>query len=116
MNKREIKFRFWDVDACKMLYPKCGIQDVGHFFLMIGKAIKNLVPSQYTGVTDSKGNEIYEGDVIKYQYDSAYPDKFDMLVVEFEEFEPDKWGYQLGQGYGNVEVVGNIFENKELVI
>lgn len=138
MNNREIKFRVWhkedkcfiyvepfdphtitsggynkDKNCYYHFWPDANIS--GELCKIKNCSLQNRPVQQFTGLKDSNRKDIYEGDIIKYQYDSAYPDKFDKSIVEYEEFEPDKWGYQVGQGYGNVEVIGNIFENPELI-
>ena len=117
---REIKFRIWSNKTKGFLHRNYELDfNLWQLSNRIGNSLVDLkseyVFQQFTGCYDKNDKPIYEGDIVKYQYDSAYPDKFDLSVVEFEEFEPDKWGYQLGQGYGNVTVIGNIFENKDLV-
>lgn len=131
MKNRIIKFRIWHNVLKRFLPQQADYHEViaplmdinGNFYSWSSQHWgmdneiwegNDLVIQQFTGLLDKNNKEIYEGDIIKYQYDSAYSDKFDKSVVEYEEFEPDKWGYQLGQGYGNVEIIGNIFENPDL--
>jgi hypothetical protein len=57
---------------------------------------------QYTGLKDSKGNDIWEGDVIKT--DSGN------VVVEWLSV-----GWTAHLLFGDIEVVGNVYENKDLI-
>jgi hypothetical protein len=56
---REIKFRAWDKDQKRFIYPK----------LWDNKMPSNwerwFILSQFTGLKDRNGKEIYEGDVTK---------------------------------------------------
>lgn len=117
MKNRVFKFRVWHLeDQCWDNPALIEVWDAtGTLKHLYDYDDEKTVIQQFTGLLDKNNKEIYEGDIIKYQYDSAYSDKFDKSVVEYEEFEPDKWGYQLGQGYGNVEIIGNIFENPDLL-
>lgn len=73
---------------------------------------------QYTGLRDSKGVEIYEGDIVK----NIIRNRFGPFAIEFKELFDNEQGFSLGTGFdtkgnsGNeLEVIGNIYENPELL-
>ena len=91
---------------------------------------------QYTGLTDKKGARIFEGDILKMSFgkDTLYatvnfgeynqPDKilrshlgfyFDFVNTDnCESFRKDV-GYWTGRTFLEIEVIGNIHDNPELL-
>ena len=92
--------------------------------------VRKETVGQYTGLHDKNGKEIYEGDIIEFSYD-MFVGNFDTFVakgkVVFEEgafyveaFENERTTE--GEAYllysinlDTIEVIGNIYENKELL-
>jgi uncharacterized phage protein (TIGR01671 family) len=124
---REIKFRAWNktmgimVDLQKLTPLATEIDG-----LFIPKS-DDIIPLQYTGLKDCKRNEIYEGDIVKYNH--SYPSfstdlKYTAIVkYELNEFHSrfifkpvrcDDFVHDML--FSNCEIIGNIFENPELLL
>lgn len=120
---REINFRCFDKENKKMQDVRKLIFEDGEIYIVPEMyndlfTTNEFVLMQYTGLKDKNGKEIYEGDVIKTSIDLIGIVKFDTGYY-FEWIVDDKismwnkdikvwleWGF---------EVIGNIYENPELL-
>lgn len=72
---------------------------------------------QFTGLLDKNGKEIYEGDVVKRKVGGSYTKEMVAHVVYDDRFamyflQTPAGGHEVT---GSLEVIGNVFENPELL-
>jgi len=112
VGQREIKFKFWLGHIKKMTYEH-NLIEIAHMFWDFNEEI---IPLQYTGLKDKNGKEIYEGDIIK---STAYPNSKMKVVFLNGSFRATGRHLMLINvllyRLDNPEVIGNIFENPELL-
>ena len=100
---REIKFRQWDKRNKRFHYFGFDVNEFP-FTSPVNPNREYYPVSQYTGVKDSEGAEIYEGDVV-------YICGCGKTLIEFPFLDLYEAGFEDDIG----EIVGNIYENPELL-
>lgn len=111
---REIKFRVWDKSTKTLWSPSMTLTLVG------GKAVTvedNFILMQYTGLHDKNGKEIYHKDYVKmgpFRFIVEWDDKAAKFYLAAEN-ELDTKKYTMAHAIKDGEVVGNIYENPELL-
>lgn len=123
---RDIRFRAWDKEAKKMAeFITCHTDgpettDLNSNIQMCeqyGEHGGGFILMQYTNLRDKNGKEIYEGDIIKhYMGDSLQDNPSEVRWNDDGGWNP--WLEYEGDSYTRVsepEVIGNIYENPELL-
>jgi uncharacterized phage protein (TIGR01671 family) len=119
---REIKFRIWNVDANCWIALESNMKDIT--WLRFNKFnVNNLIFQQFTGLKDRNGQNIYEGDLINFSWQVDYGEFCDNKNQEVF-YNNESACFVFGKDiicmldrvvYDTLEVVGNVFENPELL-
>lgn len=120
------------MDALEQFNGLCGVDG---FIRLYDKAkgkmqtyeVDRETVGQYTGLTDKNGKRIFEGDIVAqnwYDYDEPRDDSFGKVVFceydcSFSVMDVNKDGFmplgRCGSYHWEVEVIGNIHDNQELL-
>ncbi len=135
---RQIKFRAWDIDKkefryapgeeLNIIFEPCHIFELGKFPVILN----HLEYLQFIGKKDNQGREIYEGDIVKfdicgvthgryrendcqgsvwYNEEKAY-----WAIGKFKnEYFEWHWSFSDDIDEKTLTIIGNVFENKELI-
>lgn len=132
MNKREIKYRVWDTEKLEFSNwtnrdPFFDVTSGQMFFwertrnedgsyggdIVVQDLGNRFVLLQFTGLYDKNGVEIFEGDIIKGMFDMGPAGEIlQTATVYWDDLKGYQWNYW---NLDTVEVIGNIFENSELL-
>jgi len=124
--KREIKFRAWDVVDKRMILPDIWMSRLCGEGVSLEEILGNeeYAVMQFTGLKDKNGKEIYEGDVVRAWKDSQQDTSEPLGVIEYGDFNavyyicfetrPENL-MVMACDYDQLEIIGNIYENPELL-
>lgn len=137
--KREIKFRAWCESNNEMyspdethefwfdnnsigFYPRYDTHVLQHYNTIPAEHEKEIVVMQCTGLKDKNGKEIYEGDICLIFTDRPEPVIFSDGAFGYKDstgyfisFAQNHWFKWTNSKSNEIEVIGNIFENPELL-
>lgn len=116
---REIKFRAWHPGSEKM--HTC--IEVSPFHVGDCDRLRwnknDVILMQYTGLKDKNDKEIYEGDIVEGGPYLSKSKTKSHIVYQFNQFKvKDEFIGWEGEGlwyWDEIEVIGNIYENPELL-
>lgn len=123
---REIKFRGKRVDNSELVYGhyvKYEHMGVVKCFIVMNLAqiyvnsheIDSETVGQFTGLTDKKGIEIYDGDIFKDWQGKLSIVRWNVYRWVFEDIGEKDFKYRDGF-HGVGEVIGNIHQNADLLV
>jgi uncharacterized phage protein (TIGR01671 family) len=115
---REIKFRAWNKDVKDMSFCKeWSLAAQGDISLQ-DFWIENdsVIFMQFTGIKDKNGKEIYDGDVVNFEFGLGvvlWDDLTAQFKIEFDTDSDSLWLYCCKDSV--LKKIGNIHENPELL-
>ena len=122
---RAIKFRAWDTQAEEILYDAENTYDgypvdISSFGIILG--LPNFYDvMQYIGIKDVNSNRIYEKDIVRIIITQTEETRigevkyYDDNACYLVETTKEEYFTFMSQDIKSVEVLGNIYENKELL-
>lgn len=115
MSKDRFNFRFYDKEDNVMIYPENNVFIGRCFRLDLGDMLlrDRFIPMQYIGINDKNGKPVCEGDILEDKYGALH-------AISWNEkgfYESDTFAvagfYKTIQE--DMEILGNIYENKKLL-
>ena len=113
----------WHKNGIHKDWIALGASANGGWFALHNKyAVKAETVGQFTGLTDKNGKKIFEGDVVLYPWNDQ--DKPERFTIKFKDGQfvaspvketEDYWDFMVGGYSKEMEVIGNIHDNPELL-
>jgi uncharacterized phage protein (TIGR01671 family) len=119
-----LKFRVWLPDIDQMLRVKALVFEKDKTRCVCGYSFdfyledENATIMQSTGLFDKNGKEIFEGDIVKMSKDVYSEPTYYEVVRHYGgayRLESKQHGCKLWLRHTDCEVVGNVYENPELL-
>ena len=115
---RDLKFRAWNGKSMEIIddlywFEENHVHENGD-----GYGCENII-MQFTGLHDKNGKEIYEGDLLKHYpgFGCEWTVRYSQVVYEGASFwqKHKSIAFVLDDHDQHLEVIGNIYENPELL-
>ena len=112
----EIEFRVWEVSTNKMFYNLAFYNDNFTSVMAQERPLLKCIPMQYTNVKDCKNVKIFKGDIIlTHNKKGVVSFKDGTFILEFNSKEFPKSIPLHSLKNIKLEVIGNIYENTNLI-
>jgi len=114
---REHKYRVWYREKIVLKSLNDMLTDPSDNFMFLDGEV-----TEFTGLTDKSGKEIWEGDIVRINHPEDRTGDFTNAVGEVFWWD-EEGGWYHGNNHGRppkrmwdyVEVIGNVYENPELM-
>ena len=111
MGNSRYKFRAWDKENKEMVEVELLGKEVLLYKDGEWENIENFEVMQYTGLKDENGREIYEGDIARH---ATWGDIYEVIFEDGGFYVLSSYDFQTINEYP-LEVIGNVYENPELL-
>jgi uncharacterized phage protein (TIGR01671 family) len=106
---------------CRIFWATAFNKEEDNMFYCEGKDVNPETVGQFTGLTDKNGKKIFEGDIVKCE--AVYQENEDEYLSNYNIEVKYSKGYFYPfylngcwrSGIENIEVIGNIHDNPELI-
>jgi len=114
--QREIEFRAWDIQEQRMIQSYAHKGTNGRLYIVSqADDAERIELMQFTGLLDKNGKKIFEGDVLKIYFEGNGRSYLKEVKWLNDAINKGRWDALDNCAFTSCEVVGNIFENPELL-